>query len=153
MFYVYVIDSYKYITINKKNLKIGITSDIRKAAYWVSKSAVKTWDSAIKKKFETAELREATLEIAQQMEHKEFPNGFTSWMETHHEVVSAIAIELNKDETTSQIISEWKEAQGTGGMYELAKELTDKFEKANKGREWDGDFFDEIEAFLKIELA
>ena len=38
--------------------------------------------------------------------------------------------------------------QGTGGMYELAEELTDEFEKLNADREWDGEFFDEIEEFI-----
>lgn len=38
-------------------------------------------------------------------------------------------------------------------MYELAEELTDKFETLNQNREWDGEFFDEIEAFLIEEFA
>lgn len=38
------------------------------------------------------------------------------------------------------------------GLNELAKELTDKFENIHQDREWDGDFFDEIEEFLEIEL-
>ena len=42
--------------------------------------------------------------------------------------------------------------QGAGGFYELAQELTDKFEMLNKDREWDGDFWDEIEQFLESEL-
>jgi hypothetical protein len=30
----------------------------------------------------------------------------------------------------------------------LANDLTDEFELLNKDREWDGEFFDEIERFL-----
>ena len=42
--------------------------------------------------------------------------------------------------------------QGHGGLYELAEELTDEFELLNKGRVWDGEFFDEIEEFLSEKL-
>lgn len=82
---------------------------------------------------------------------KTFPNGFTSWQETHFEVVSAISLQANKDKPC-KIIANIIENQGTGGLYELAEELTGKFEKLNQDREWDGEFFDEIENFLKIEL-
>jgi len=37
--------------------------------------------------------------------------------------------------------------QGTGGMYELAIDWTNEFEEQNIGREWDGEFFDEVEEF------
>jgi len=81
-----------------------------------------------------------------------FVNGFTSWMEAHHEVVSSIAIELNKNTIDSPVIAERCEKQGIGGIYELAEELTDEFEKLNEKREWDGEFFDEIEEFLTKKL-
>lgn len=82
----------------------------------------------------------------------EFVNGFESWHETHFEVVQAIAIEHVKDEPKG-LVKERHDAQGHGGLYELAVELTDEFEKLNEGREWDGDFFDEIEDFLKKKLG
>ena len=81
------------------------------------------------------------------METKEFPNGFGSWHETHHEVVSFLTLEYERDSVTSRV-AEFYERNGTGGMYELARELTDEFETLNKGREWDGEFFEEIEFFL-----
>ena len=83
---------------------------------------------------------------------KSFPNGFASWMETHHEIVSAIAIDLNRCTPWSKRLLEISESQGTGGIYELAEELTDKFEKKYEGKEWDGDFFDVIEVFIDKEL-
>lgn len=84
---------------------------------------------------------------------KVFVNGFSSWMETHFEIVSVIAVELSKDkETTSETIKKRYEAQGTGGMYELAEELTDEFEKLNEGRAWDGEFYDEVYDFTKEKL-
>lgn len=81
----------------------------------------------------------------------EFVNGFESWQETHYEVVQAITMEQAKDNPQG-LVKERHEAQGHGGLYELALEITNEFEKLNEGREWDGDFFDEIDKFLKEKL-
>lgn len=80
------------------------------------------------------------------MDNKLFPNGFSSWQETHFEIVSYIKDDLKRGLKT--MFTNISENQGTGGLYEIAEELTDKFEKQHKGREWDGDFFDEIESFM-----
>lgn len=84
---------------------------------------------------------------------KHFPNGFPSWNETHFQIVSAIAVELQKDNISSKAICLRIETQGSCGLYELAEELTDKFESTNKGRIWDGDWLEAIEEFLKKELS
>ena len=84
-----------------------------------------------------------------------FPNGFESWMETHHEVVTAITEAMTAEELEPEfqnVATRRREEQGIGGVYELAEELTDKFEQLNKGREWDGEFFDEVTEFLRTEL-
>ena len=80
-----------------------------------------------------------------------FPNGFTSWYETFFEVVSDITIALTSS-TPPYRIDCTQNKQGHGGLYELAKELTDKFETKNKGVMWDGEFFDSIYKFLDKEL-
>lgn len=82
---------------------------------------------------------------------KNFPNGFTSWQETHYEVVQAITFIAQQDEPYG-IVEERREAQGHGGLYELARELTDAFEKEHEEYEWDGEFFDTIEAWLDEKL-
>lgn len=82
---------------------------------------------------------------------KIFPNGFDSWQETHFEIVQGITTEWLKD-TPTGLVEEYHSALGHGGLYELAKHLTDKFEKLNEGREWDGEFFEEIEEFIEKEL-
>lgn len=82
---------------------------------------------------------------------KKFPNGFTSWIETHYEVVKAIESEQAKDEPQG-VVKDRHESSGHGGLYELAEELTDEFEKLNEGRDWDGEFFDEIDLFLQEKL-
>jgi len=82
------------------------------------------------------------------MTDKIFPNGFSSWQETHFEIVSAIALEMQKDELSGKV-KEFHDESGYGGLYELAEQLTDIFEKQNEGRDWDGDFRDVIEEFIE----
>ncbi len=84
---------------------------------------------------------------------KHFPNGFTTWIETYFEIASAIAAERAHDMGPwSPLLIKVNESQGTGGFYELAEDLTDKFEKLHEGRAWDGDFFDTIEEFIEEEF-
>jgi hypothetical protein len=42
--------------------------------------------------------------------------------------------------------------EGIGGLYQLAEDLTDEFESTHEKREWDGEYYDEIEEFLKTKL-
>jgi hypothetical protein len=85
------------------------------------------------------------------MADKIFPNGFINWQETHYEVVQAITMEHSKDNPQG-VVRERHDAKGHGGLYELAEEITDEFEKLNEGREWDGEFFDEIDKFVQNKL-
>ena len=89
------------------------------------------------------------------MEEKHFPNGFTSWMETHYEIVQAITLKLSdKDMEEDSALYELLEEQGTGGMYELSEELTDAFEEEYEGAEWGKklDYYDTLEHFLDQKL-
>ena len=79
-------------------------------------------------------------------------NGKTSWNETHFEIVDEIVRRLNFDSKGETRLSKLHNQVGRGGLYELAEELTDKFELKFKDREWDGEFFDEIEEFCSFEL-
>lgn len=74
-----------------------------------------------------------------------FPNGFDSWQETHYEVVSMMTLEYERG---NPVIEEYMGVKGIGGMYELAKELTTKFEAQHKDKAWDGEFFEELEYFM-----
>jgi hypothetical protein len=82
---------------------------------------------------------------------KNFPNGFSSWQETHYEVVQAITFIAQQDEPYG-IVEERREAQGHGGLYELAEELADEFERTYAQHFWDGEFIDTIEAWLNEKL-
>ncbi len=83
-----------------------------------------------------------------------FPNGVTSYLETHFEVSIFIGIELSKDTTEYSKITKVSENQGTGGIYELVEDLTDEFEKIHKDNDWSEDeYFETIEEFLHTKLS
>lgn len=75
------------------------------------------------------------------------------YLETHFEIVQAITIEWLKDEPQGKV-KERHEECGHGGLYELAKELTDKFEKLHENTEWDFTigYFETLEEFIENEL-
>lgn len=86
---------------------------------------------------------------------KQFPNGFTSWLETHHEVVAYITRFMDSYQYTevfdkSEVIKVI-EGYGTGGIYELAESWTDEFETLHEHDEWDeADYFDSLEEFCNL---
>ena len=85
------------------------------------------------------------------VEEKEFPNGLDSWIESHYEISQAIERASNfSDNAVSSIIQKW----GTGGLYDLANELTNKFERENKSVEWgiEKEYFDTMDEFLTNNL-
>jgi len=87
------------------------------------------------------------------MKQDRFPNGVECFLETHFEVSCAIGAALSKEGLTGLPKRRYEE-QGTGGMYELAQELTTKFENQYKDVLWgkDLEFFETIEGFLNKEL-
>lgn len=93
------------------------------------------------------------IDAVQDEQEDKFPNGLTSWIETHHEIVSAIAL---TPEDAHNKVSDVEATMGTGGLYELAEKLTDKFEQEHKGKEWgiddDTQYFDAIAEFLETEF-
>ena len=77
---------------------------------------------------------------------KQFVNGFDSWIESYNEISNIIRNLIEKE---NPIISEMYSKTGYGLIYELSKDLTHEFELLNKDRDWDGDWYDEIEAFIE----
>ena len=82
------------------------------------------------------------------MNKREFLNGFESWTETYFEVVDYITT-IRSMKFIKGIIGETIVSSGTCGLWELAVKWTDEFEVLNKDREWDGEFYDEVEEFCK----
>jgi len=85
---------------------------------------------------------------------KKLPNeiDIVDYQETHYEVVQAMTVELVK-EKPCKVLDDIQSAQGHGGLYEFADEITKEFNHKNKDREWDGEFIDEIDEFLKNKLG
>lgn len=77
----------------------------------------------------------------------------TSYLETFYEVTTFINNQINwilEEDCDDSLIKERYDLQGMGSLYEIAEEWTDEFEKLNEGREWDGEFFDELEDFCRL---
>lgn len=90
-----------------------------------------------------------------------FANSFTDYLETFYEIVKFTTHQIlqleNSDLSESQklknpVYKAFKE-RGRGGLYLLAEEWTNEFEKLNKDRQWDGEFHEEVEAFFVEKLS
>ena len=81
------------------------------------------------------------LEISQ---GERFVNGFDSWNATHFELVRCL--DTSKPFSHSNIRFA---CQGREGMYELAREMTDRFEEDHKGVFWDGGLPLAVERFCE----
>lgn len=73
------------------------------------------------------------------MDNKTFPNGFSNWAETHHEICAYITNVMDEEDPKPCSITKRYEQQGIGGMYELGEEWTDEFETKFKDVEWGTD--------------
>jgi hypothetical protein len=75
--------------------------------------------------------------------------GDTDYLETYFEVVEFITITMLEEDDDGGAIWLRHNEQGRGGLYELAEEWTDEFEKAHEGREWDGEWLEVIWDFCE----
>lgn len=101
----------------------------------------------------TMDAAKKSIENHQKKEEEQFPNGFEDWHETHFEITRAIS---NSEHLSGSVANKITCTMGTGGLYELARDLTNKFEKLHRGKNWgideDTQYFDAIEEFLDKEL-
>jgi hypothetical protein len=82
-----------------------------------------------------------------------FPNGHIEWAETHHVIVTELNSFLDgREYPLPHVLQKVLDEEGTGGVMQLGIDLTNKFEEQYKGVEWDGDWLDTIEKFLKTNL-
>lgn len=87
-----------------------------------------------------------SLEIARPKNEPAYGSDF---LETHYEVVSMLERLRSLPETMQPpIIRSINENDGTGGFWEFAEGLTKEFSSTHRNRQWDGEFFDEIEKFV-----
>jgi hypothetical protein len=103
-------------------------------------------------KLTTDYIFEAGVKFVQDKFNKLFPNGFDNWQETHYEIVSEISFRVHGSMINNKLDA-ILETQGRVGLYDLAKELTNKFENLYKGEDWiELDYFEAIDEFLRKEL-
>lgn len=125
---------------------------LSQADYNSLKDAAQYYIDSRKSDYNETDEENAPLQSVINTEPISWINGVTSFMETHHEVVAAITLSLEESPEGDNVAVRRYKEQGTGGMYELALELTYKFELMHALRQWDGEFFDEIESFMENEL-
>lgn len=83
----------------------------------------------------------------------DFPNGFESWQKTHFEVVEVLCFMRDlEEEKQPKSFSELIDRTASEGMYNLALQLTNKYEEQTKGKKREQSLFDEIESFVWTEV-
>ena len=96
------------------------------------------------------ELRSARIILKEAKEYlvTDYKDELSDYLETYHEITRCIWEAIDSD-----FLNEIKlvyDQNGTGAMYELARAYTDEFQRLHHDRQWDGDFFDEIENFMNL---
>lgn len=83
----------------------------------------------------------------------DFPNGFESWQKTHFEVVEVLCYIRDLEESKQpKSFAESIDQSATPEMYNLALNLTNKYEEQSKGKKRERSLFDEIEEFVWSEM-
>jgi hypothetical protein len=72
-----------------------------------------------------------------------------NWAEAHYEFVRLIEEARQQENPTMEFI---ENTTGIGGFWQLAFDMTQEYEKLHKGRQWYGDWLDEIESFFETKL-
>ena len=88
------------------------------------------------------------------MKQDKFPNGFTSWAETHFEIVSELSRIIHEDEDLIPPTLAFSYTMGgRGALYELAEAWTDEFESSTMHSHGDEDMqLEKIEQFIHNKL-
>lgn len=76
----------------------------------------------------------------------------TEYLETHFVVVESIVTNLYLRPDSGVIygkVTNLMVTKGRGSLWALSEEITEAFETANEGREWDGDWEDEVWEFTE----
>lgn len=84
------------------------------------------------------------------------PSELTNLLEVHYEIVDKISLNIMEDymfpNPSSPLVRIYN-GSGRNALYEIAKELTLKFQEKYKDHTFDGDFIDLIDAFMNEEIA
>ena len=83
----------------------------------------------------------------------DFPNGFESWQKTHFEVVEVLVYMRSLEDGKNQkSFAEAVDQTATEKMYQLALDLTNKYEEQTRDKKRERTLFDEIEDFVWNEV-
>ena len=83
----------------------------------------------------------------------DFPNGFESWQKTHFEVVEVLCYMRDLEEGKQpRSFAEYVDRSATKELYDLALNLTNKYEAQTKDKKRERSLFDEIEEFVWHEV-
>ena len=74
-----------------------------------------------------------------------------SWLETYTELARNF-FHIDSALLHPDIKDELDHGGGMAGVPDLLVRLTDEFESMNEGREWDGEFYDEVDEFAMDKL-
>ena len=74
-----------------------------------------------------------------------------SWLETYTELARNF-FAIDPDLLHPDIKDELAQCGGMAGVPDLLVRLTDEFETLNEGREWDGEFYEEVDEFAMGKL-
>lgn len=79
-------------------------------------------------------------------------DDLVGYLETHYEV-SVMLNDLSSGSIYSpENLMKYRELHGTGGMWELAKEITDDFELLHRNAQWDGDWLETLEEYVHLRI-
>lgn len=78
---------------------------------------------------------------------KKYTGDFEDWHETHYEVVKHFV--LNEDIFLDKIDDSERQDKGTGGMWVLAKDITEAFQKEYENEIWNElDYYETLWNFI-----
>ncbi|RZK43313.1 MAG: hypothetical protein EOO90_03375 [Pedobacter sp.] len=106
--------------------------------------AILTEGLALRKAEQWLDNFDPALQGFERSDGERFVKGFDSWNATHFEI--ATLLDPSKDGTHSFIRHL---CQGREGLYELSREMTDKFENEYKGRFWEGGLRNAVKYFCE----
>ena len=128
-----------FIIINGKSVRTIYVENMEKAIAWAENYCDHSKEVIV---------REIETEIAI------FQNSFEDWQETHYEIVEILSAELVRNEDDSLAVQTITQ-EGTGGLYLLAKRLTDEFQEKYTATLWGSTeelcFFEKIEEFMSVQ--
>ena len=80
-----------------------------------------------------------------------YANGKRIWTETFWFITKML--QSDPEVSSKYFGSKYYEQTGSIREVDFIEGVTDEFEKMNKGRQWDGEWSDEAEAFLKKKVG